>query len=77
MLFLKGDKNVTTVLKKELEADDWKLLILHYLGLDHIGHIENPFSKYVPDKLKEMDAAIKLMHMKILEWVWQSFISCC
>lgn len=42
---------------------------LDYLGLDHIGHVEGPFSKLVPPKLKEMDQVVKLIHQKLLEWV--------
>ncbi|CRL02295.1 CLUMA_CG015105, isoform A [Clunio marinus] len=66
--FYEGDKNVTTSLRLELKRNDWKLLILHYLGLDHIGHVEGPFSKLVPPKLKEMNDVIKLIHLKLLEW---------
>lgn len=40
-----------------------------YLGLDHIGHVEGPFSKLVPPKLKEMNEVIKLIHSTLLEWV--------
>jgi len=32
------DRNVTRHVEDELFATDWELLILHYLGLDHIGH---------------------------------------
>lgn len=43
--------------------------ILDYLGLDHIGHVEGPFSKLVPSKLKEMDQIIELIHERLLDWV--------
>jgi hypothetical protein len=33
------DVNVTRTLEDELRADDWRLLVLHYLGLDHAGHL--------------------------------------
>ena len=39
--------------------------ILDYLGLDHLGHVENPFSKRIPPKLKEMDEVIKLIFSKL------------
>ena len=39
----------------ELHKDDWNILILHYLGLDHIGHSRGPDPKLVCDKLNEMD----------------------
>ena len=38
--YLKVDDNVTRHLDEELERDDWDVMILHYLGLDHIGHLE-------------------------------------
>ena len=31
----------------ELKKDDWNTLVLHYLGLDHIGHKGGP-RRYVP-----------------------------
>lgn len=36
------DKNVTRHVSPELERSDWKALIFHYLGLDHIGHLGGP-----------------------------------
>ena len=48
---------------------DWKLMILHYLGLDHIGHVEGPFSGKVPGKLKEMDKVIKTIYQTMDKWV--------
>ncbi|XP_049307763.1 uncharacterized protein LOC105228950 [Bactrocera dorsalis] len=56
--FYEGDKNVTEVLTKELQNDDWMLLVLHYLGLDHIGHVEGSDSSKIPIKLKEMDDVV-------------------
>jgi ethanolamine phosphate transferase 2 subunit G len=44
-------------------------VIKDYLGLDHIGHVEGPFSKLVPSKLKEMDEVIKTIHEKLKDWV--------
>lgn len=40
------DKNVTRHLKTELESEDWDVLVLHYLGLDHIGHQGGPNEYY-------------------------------
>lgn len=34
-------------------------MILHYLGLDHIGHMGGPRSTLMPNKLTEMDNIIK------------------
>ena len=39
-------------------------MVLHYLGLDHIGHISGPRSPLIPDKLKEMDHVIKKIYQK-------------
>lgn len=49
------DENVTRNLGSELFARDWQLLVLHYLGLDHIGHVHGPRSSLIPNKLIEMD----------------------
>lgn len=63
MLILQGDKSVSKVLDSELQQEDWFLLVLHYLGLDHIGHVEGNTSPRVQLKLREMDEAVQ----KILE----------
>lgn len=49
------DRNVTRHLAHELNKNDWQVMILHYLGLDHIGHIEGPHSNNMKMKLAEMD----------------------
>lgn len=67
--FYEGDKNITHRLESELKAADWELLILHYLGLDHIGHVEGPKSSKIHTKLQEMDNVIMRIHLEILEWV--------
>lgn len=36
------DNNVTRHVPEELERDDWNTMVLHYLGLDHIGHKAGP-----------------------------------
>jgi len=36
------DNNVTRHVADELKNDDWNTLVLHYLGLDHIGHKGGP-----------------------------------
>ncbi|KAI4280549.1 MAG: hypothetical protein L6R35_005867 [Caloplaca aegaea] len=40
--FAEVDLNVTRNVPTELERDDWNGMILHYLGLDHIGHKSGP-----------------------------------
>ena len=46
------DDNVTRHLAAELATPDWDALILHYLGLDHIGHTAGPRSPLVKPKLE-------------------------
>ncbi|KAJ3587395.1 hypothetical protein NHX12_010993, partial [Muraenolepis orangiensis] len=56
------DDNVTRHLDGTLKREDWDILILHYLGLDHIGHISGPRSPLVRPKLQEMDDVLKKIH---------------
>ena len=42
-------------------------MVLHYLGLDHIGHFAGPYSLLVPEKLKEMDHIIKMLYEGLVE----------
>ena len=58
------DNNVTRHLDFELNQTDWSVMILHYLGLDHIGHVSGPRSSLVPGKLREMDNVIKKIHQR-------------
>lgn len=41
------------------------MMILHYLGLDHIGHVEGPLSTKVPPKLADMDRIIETIHKSV------------
>ncbi|XP_011657950.1 GPI ethanolamine phosphate transferase 2 isoform X3 [Cucumis sativus] len=56
------DKNVSRHLSYELSKNDWNLLILHYLGLDHVGHTGGRNSPLMAPKLMEMDEVVKMMH---------------
>lgn len=60
------DQNVSRHLVDELSRDDWNLLILHYLGLDHVGHIGGRNSLLMAPKLAEMDEVVKMIHTSIL-----------
>ncbi|XP_061542655.1 GPI ethanolamine phosphate transferase 2 [Phycodurus eques] len=60
--YTEADNNVTRHLDSTLKRDDWDILILHYLGLDHIGHISGPHSSLIPPKLLEMDDILKKIH---------------
>ncbi|XP_026721880.1 GPI ethanolamine phosphate transferase 2 isoform X3 [Athene cunicularia] len=64
--FTEVDDNVTRHLDRVLKRKDWDLLILHYLGLDHIGHMAGPNSPLVGPKLHEMDNILKKIHISLL-----------
>ncbi|KAK0711618.1 alkaline-phosphatase-like protein [Lasiosphaeris hirsuta] len=57
--FTEVDNNVTRHIAEELRNDDWNTMILHYLGLDHIGHKGGPRSPHMVPKQREMDGIIK------------------
>ncbi|XP_024383334.1 uncharacterized protein [Physcomitrium patens] len=61
------DHNVTRHLNVELAATDWDLLVLHYLGLDHVGHLGGRSSSLVAPKLKEMDDVIRRIYDKLIK----------
>lgn len=56
-------------MRTEFRQYDWKMMILHFLGLDHIGHVEGPFSEKVPGKLKEMDSIVEEIYGIMNIWV--------
>ncbi|PRT52516.1 GPI ethanolamine phosphate transferase 2 [Wickerhamiella sorbophila] len=60
--FTEVDHNVTRHLDEELATNKWDVLILHYLGLDHIGHKGGPRSPFMEEKQKEMDSIIKMLY---------------
>ncbi|XP_040148824.1 GPI ethanolamine phosphate transferase 2, catalytic subunit isoform X2 [Ictidomys tridecemlineatus] len=60
------DDNVTRHLDTVLKRGDWDMLILHYLGLDHIGHISGPNSPLIGRKLSEMDSILMKIHTSLL-----------
>ncbi|KAL8944398.1 MAG: hypothetical protein Q9216_000449 [Gyalolechia sp. 2 TL-2023] len=56
--FTEVDCNVTRNVPAELENDDWNGMVLHYLGLDHIGHKSGPNSPFMVSKQAEMDGVV-------------------
>ncbi|KAL8737940.1 MAG: hypothetical protein Q9181_001203 [Wetmoreana brouardii] len=56
--FTEVDYNVTRNLPAQLDRDDWNGMVLHYLGLDHIGHKMGPNSPYMVPKQAEMDGVV-------------------
>ncbi|KYN05182.1 GPI ethanolamine phosphate transferase 2 [Cyphomyrmex costatus] len=66
--FTEVDNNVTRHIKDEMYRDDWTVMILHYLGLDHIGHMEGPASILIKPKLREMDRIIDEIAQNVDNW---------
>ena len=67
-LLFQVDDNVTRHLPYELSRTDWDILILHFLGLDHIGHFAGPMSPLIGPKLLEMDKIVQ----EIIEAIMKS-----
>lgn len=68
-LCLQVDYNVTRNVAVELNEKDWTIMILHYLGLDHIGHVAGPSSHLIKPKLLEMDEIIGTIESYVSDWV--------
>lgn len=63
--YISVDTNVTerAIPETELPTIDWDFMILHYLGLDHIGHyFGTNTNNHMKNKLLEMDEVIQKMH---------------
>lgn len=65
--FFEVDNNVTRHIDEELEREDWSGLVMHYLGLDHIGHKAGPRSVFMRPKQAEMDNIVKRIYMAMEE----------
>ncbi|CAD5212165.1 unnamed protein product [Bursaphelenchus okinawaensis] len=60
------DNNVTRHLDYELNnLDKWDILVLHYLGLDHIGHSLGGRADKVKEKLREMDGVVERIYRSL------------
>ncbi|USP75789.1 GPI ethanolamine phosphate transferase 2 [Curvularia clavata] len=57
--FTEVDNNVTRHVPNELLNSDWNAMIMHYLGLDHIGHKAGPKSPNMVPKQTEMDGIVR------------------
>ncbi|KAL8710486.1 MAG: hypothetical protein Q9220_004918 [cf. Caloplaca sp. 1 TL-2023] len=57
--FTQVDVNVTRNVPGALSSHQWSGMILHYLGLDHIGHKMGPKSLYMVPKQMEMDKIVR------------------
>ncbi|KAM0719194.1 hypothetical protein Q7P37_005099 [Cladosporium fusiforme] len=60
--FTQVDNNVTRHLPAELQKPDWNALIMHYLGLDHIGHKTGPQGPAMLPKQREMDDIVRMIY---------------
>ena len=61
--FEQVDLNVTRHIPDQLShPKEWDVLILHYLGLDHIGHKGGANSTFMPAKHREMDQVIEHLY---------------
>ena len=58
-------------LKDEMKQNDWDVSILHYLGLDHIGHLSGPKSPLIPKKLGEMGDVIREISSALFKKPWK------
>lgn len=52
------DAQVTARAVPKAALPDWDAMILHYLGIDHIGHIDGAFSALMRPKQAELDAVL-------------------
>ncbi|KAF9586605.1 major facilitator super transporter protein [Lunasporangiospora selenospora] len=60
------DTNVTRHVEPEMLKDDWDGLILHYLGLDHVGHSGGSKSPLMHPKQIEMDNVAETIYGELL-----------
>lgn len=60
------DLNVTRHLPSLLSNPEWDILILHYLGLDHVGHTVGASNNLIDKKQFEMDQIIKMIYSQTI-----------
>jgi ethanolaminephosphotransferase len=63
--FTEVDNNVTRHVPNELLNTDWNAMIMHYLGLDHIGHKTGPKGPHMVPKQIEMDGIAQQIYEAI------------
>ena len=54
-----------------MKQNDWDVSILHYLGLDHIGHLSGPKSPLIPNKLDEMGDVLQEITSVLFKKPWK------
>ncbi|KAF2219724.1 hypothetical protein BDZ85DRAFT_268247 [Elsinoe ampelina] len=60
--FTEVDNNVTRHLPSALKSQKWDAMIMHYLGLDHIGHKTGPQGPNMLPKQREMDGIVEQIY---------------
>ncbi|KAF2172754.1 hypothetical protein M409DRAFT_62460 [Zasmidium cellare ATCC 36951] len=60
--FTEVDHNVTRHVAPELARPDWNAMVMHYLGLDHIGHKTGPQGPNMLPKQREMDGIVRRIY---------------
>lgn len=70
--FTEVDNNVTRHLDRELTQSEWSGMIMHYLGLDHIGHKAGPQSPNMLPKQKEMDEIVQRIYSRTLDYDFEN-----
>ena len=49
--------------------DNWDVLIAHYLGLDHIGHVHGAHTPQMAAKLAEMNSHLsQVCQPRVFQW---------
>lgn len=65
--YVEVDSNVTWNVKQDLKRlNEWDVMMLHYLGVDHIGHLYGDQSDLLPSKFAEMDSVFKEIYNSII-----------
>ncbi|GAM86846.1 hypothetical protein ANO11243_048660 [Dothideomycetidae sp. 11243] len=59
--FTEVDNNVTRHIDSMLRPRHWDGMIMHYLGLDHIGHKTGPDGPQMIPKQREMDTSVRMI----------------
>lgn len=44
-----------------MNNSDWDAMILHYLGIDHIGHMSGPRVPHMIEKQRELDGVVQMI----------------
>ncbi|KAE8379889.1 alkaline-phosphatase-like protein [Aspergillus bertholletiae] len=59
------DTNITASALDELHRDDWSVMVLHFPGIDHIGHMSGADSHLMAFKQKQMDDIVQKIYTSL------------